>query len=250
MYKPASTALYYITLSSNRVYTFTINTTNNNPTIYSFNKNGVLVWEKTFSNTQNYVLHLTIDKNDNVLFSGDNNNRLYCLNAANGNILWQFPMTNPSVRPIVDSDNTVYCIESGVTPAKLFAIKDGIKKWEYNTGTSGIGIGRDAFAMTLEGNILCGLSNGMIHCVNKNTGTIMWSMTLGYEVCRMVVDKVGTIFASNSNYELFAINPNNQTIKWKYTDPASQVITNFAIGPNYDIYVLTFAWPTTVYVLR
>ena len=237
---------------SNRIYTVVKNVLDGAPSIYSFNKNGEVAWKKTFPNSAVYYYPcLTIDKNDNVLFSGGNNNYLYCLNAAvNGNILWQFPMTNPAVRPIVDSDNTVYCVEAGVTSstAKLFAIKDGIKKWEYNTGTSGIG--RDAFAMTLEGNILCGFPNGMIHCVNKNTGTLMWSIntTTGSEVYSIVVDKVGTIFASNMTCELFAINPTTQTIKWKYTDPDGQVIIAFGIGPNYDIYVLNNG--STRYVLR
>jgi hypothetical protein len=40
------------------------------------------------------------------------------------------------------------------------------------------------------------------------------------------------------NKDLFAINPNTGATLWKYTDPYNQVITDFAIGPKNDIYVL------------
>jgi outer membrane protein assembly factor BamB len=225
----------FITLGLNSLYIVSI-TPGVNMNVYSFNKyTGEQEWIRTFSSA-NVGMCVTIDKNNDVIVCTGSGNYVFCLNAANGFTKWNFIMGHPIARPMVGSDNTVYCFEySG--GGRMYAFKDGIVKWVYETGGAK-NQDKYAVAMTLEGNILYGPNNSNLVCLNKDTGEVMWTTNLVAKCNRIVVDKVGTIFASNMNKDLFAINPNTGATLWKYTDPYNQVITDFAIGPKNDIYVL------------
>jgi outer membrane protein assembly factor BamB len=119
---------------------------------------------------------------DGKVYCGNNDGRLYCIEAASGKKLWDFLTGDlvESTPTIVDGsvvfgsfDGNVYCLDAA----------NGKERWHFRTGLRLAGFtgiddvkqGVDSSAAVVEGRVYFGAWDGKMYCVDCNNGKELWS---------------------------------------------------------------------------
>jgi outer membrane protein assembly factor BamB len=144
-------------------------------------------------------------------------NYLYAIYSNNGTLKWKYKAGNDiHGSPAIGKDGTIYFgkDESGSPPYSGYIIAlypDGTEKWRYKTNHfiySSPAIGED-------GTIYCGSHDTYLYALSPDNGTLKWKYKTGDWVGRgpSVADD-GTVYFGSWDGYLYAVYPNG-TLKWK-----------------------------------
>jgi outer membrane protein assembly factor BamB len=177
--------------------------------LYAMNPNGTVKW--TYP-TGGDLDSSPVIGDDGTIYVGSESKTIHAI-YPNGTRKWVFN-TNHVVlsSPAIGPDGTIYC---GCHDTYLYALypENGTLKWKYQTG----GWIRVSPCIGDDGTIYVVSFDEYLHAVYPN-GTMKWktfcgagtSPTIGWD---------GTIYCGG--YDLYAINPENGSVKWVYDAPGT-----------------------------
>jgi len=185
--------------------------------LYAFNPNGTLKWNY---DTGKILSSPAIGEDGTIYFGTSdggtpNEGSIYALNP-NGTLKWRFrPDHLVYSSPAIGDDGTIYC---GCHDEYLYALySNGTLKWKFKTGHWI----RVSPCIADDGTIYCVSLDGFLYALYPN-GTLRWKTDMGEAGTSPSIGHDGTIYAGY--YSLFAIEPNNGSIKWTFTPGGTSVI--------------------------
>jgi outer membrane protein assembly factor BamB len=181
-----------------------------NGNLYAINPNGTAKW--TYS-TGGDLYSSPVVGDDGTIYVGSGSKTIHAL-YPNGTRKWVFN-TNQVVysSPAIGPDGTIYC---GSHDTYLYALnpENGTLKWKYKTGDWI----RVSPCISDDGTIYVISFDCYLHAVNSN-GTMKWKTYLGQAGTSPTIGWDGTIYCGFR--ELYAINPQNGSVKWVYDVPGT-----------------------------
>jgi len=178
------------------------------------NNNGIVKWK--FRRWGCMESSPAIDNNSTIYIGGNKYYGSLWAVYPNGMEKWQFNTNGWVVSsPAIAEDSTVYV---GSRDGKMYAIhQNGTEKWRF-----GAGGGVDSSpAIAEDGTIYFGVlgpgnDKGRVYAINPN-GTEKWHFDTGFWVYESpAIGGDGTVYVSSSDDRLYALYPNNGTLKWKF----------------------------------
>ena len=157
---------------------------------------------------------------------GDEFGKVYCLDLNTGKPIWTFKARNAvySMPAIADDrvifgscDSSIYCL----------SFADGSKLWEYKTNHTVMGspliAGKTAYI---------GGSDGCYRALDVKTGKVNWEFCelKGYVESKPILYEGKLIFGAWDTY-LYAVNPKNGKLIWKWTNEKSMHMSPAACIP-------------------
>ncbi|AWD92957.1 hypothetical protein HSE3_gp005 [Bacillus phage vB_BceM-HSE3] len=140
---------------------------------------------------------------------------------------------------LIDSDGTVYTVESNQTVAGTVVSydKNGVKQWSYTPPNGVMNL-----VLSKDGKLYF-RSAGKLHAISKTDGTPVWSLELpnnnpSNTFTSTTIDKDGVIYTNQLNI-LYAINPDG-TIKWE-RDFGKNILSQVKIDKEGRIFLETSA---------
>ena len=148
---------------------------------------------------------------DGKVFVGSMDGKVYCLDADDGGIVWQF-LTGGSVRssPVV-VDNGVFV---GSTDAKVYCLNtsDGKRIWSYLTGGSVF-----SSPVVVEDRVFVGSNDGYLYCLNATDGDEVWSYHTGCFVFSSPAVADDRVFVGSGDNNVYCLNATDGDEVWRYT---------------------------------
>jgi len=160
---------------------------------------------------------------DGRVFIGNNDRKLYCIEAATGKKLWDFA-TGDQVEstPAVSGDLVVF----GSFDGKVYCLETvtGKKRWEFATGPRLAGFpgiedvkqGVDSSAAIVDGRVVFGAWDGKAYCVDLKTGHLIWSVQTKGPVhyCSPVV-AAGRVYLGTADGTLHCWDAKDGKVVWE-----------------------------------
>jgi len=173
-----------------------------------------------------------IDKNG-VLYLPANDHYLYALNP-DGSLRWRYNINHWGTdSPALAEDGTIYVCS---LDNHLYAINpDGTLKWRFNALDNII---QSSPMIGEDGTVYFGICGpgfdiGRVYAVNPD-GTEKWHTDVGdYVYCTPAIGDDGTVYITSNDWYLYALNPDNGSVKWKFRTGAGEP----SIGADGTIYV-------------
>ena len=144
---------------------------------------GIKLWESYLG--ENSYCSGTCALSDDKIFQATFDGNLYCLNKEEGRILWKYTVNSeiPSLIPmntIVDGNRVYLTGSTLIDPTiKMYGelcsidIEDGSLIWKKVMGQI------EGWPSIYNNNLYVGDCSGKFHCLNKDTGTEVWSYQFG-----------------------------------------------------------------------
>ncbi len=146
-----------------------------------------VIWEY---NSGTYIESAPAVKNDFVYY-GCNNDRIYCLNIADGSLVWYYttgadikasPALNDDLLFVGSKDDKMYCLDADPSDGIDEGIQDPTGSdydlvWTFTTGGD-----LYSSAAIAENKIYFGSFDKNVYCLNSNDGSLEWQYDLGLRV--------------------------------------------------------------------
>ncbi|HYK77833.1 MAG TPA: PQQ-binding-like beta-propeller repeat protein [Daejeonella sp.] len=172
------------------------------------------------------------------IYFGAWDRHLYALNLKDGSLAWKWNngsdnrMFSPAMCTPVAADGVVYIVAPDRYITALDA-ENGQVYWRSNAVTvrESIGISADkklVYGKTMNDEIVA-------FKAGKESAEIAWKMNcnFGYEhVPSMLIEKDGLVYFGTKNSTVYAVDPQNQQIKWAYKTDNSMANTVNVVGPG------------------
>jgi outer membrane protein assembly factor BamB len=177
--------------------------------LYALYPNGTVKWWYYIGQS---IFSSPVIGDDGTIYVGSAGNSIHAI-YPNGTRKWVFNTDHVVYSsPAIGPDGTIYC---GCHDTYLYALypENGTMKWKYKTGNWI----RASPCVADDGTIYVVSLDEYLHAVYPN-GTMRWktfcsagtSPTIGWD---------GTIYCGG--YDLYAINPENGSVKWVYDAPGT-----------------------------
>jgi len=192
---------------------------------YAIYPDGTLKWK----NEDKYVIRsaATIDENG-ILYVGSSfgSYGLYAINP-NGTTKWRFPCGDIYSSPAIGDDGTIYF---GSEDHNIYALNpDKTLKWKFTTDY----VVYSSPAIGDDGTVYCGSHDTYLYALYPNNGTLKWKYKTGHWIrTSPCIADDGTIYVVSLDNYLHAVYING-TMKWK-TDVGAG--TSPTIGQDGTIY--------------
>jgi outer membrane protein assembly factor BamB len=182
---------------------------------------------------------------DGTIYVGSNECCLFALNS-NGTLRWRFDTGFwIDSSPAIGNDGTIYV---GSNDDYFYAINpNGTLKWKFNAGDTIF----SSPAIAVDGTIYFGVIGpgwnlGRIHALNPD-GTEKWHFdTSDWVYSSPAIGEDGIVYCSSNNNHLYALFPENGTLKWSFKRGA--FMGSPSIGDDGTIY--TACWDDYLYALH
>jgi outer membrane protein assembly factor BamB len=180
---------------------------------------------------------------DGTIYTGSQAGKLYAINP-DGTLKWSYT-TGDGINessPAIGSDGTIYI---GALDNKLYAINpNGTLKWAYTTGDM---ISCSSPAVSSDGTVYIGSNDKKLHAVDSN-GNLKWVFTTDSTVhSSPAIGEDGTVYIGGNwtDNSLYALNPDNGSIKWIFNTKdydesgfdEGGAVSSPAIGNDGTIYI-------------
>lgn len=147
-----------------------------NGAIFCVDKNGVPMWSRTMSSAIYSTPSASLGR---VLF-GSTDGKVYCLNETSGSILWNFPTPGPVMSsPALDANKMVAIVASDAGILYALDITSGTPRWSQSFFSS---VGICSPAISSNGLVYIGASNGLLSCFNETNGALIWNRPMASPV--------------------------------------------------------------------
>ncbi len=210
--------------------------------ILKFSQDSKLIWKKNYYDKKEIKQKPTIyfATENNILIVADSLAKLYAMDYSNGNILWKKINTTSFNSEIKIIDDKVFIVDLD-NRIKCISLKDGKEIWNFNTEKSFIKSQKKISLVVYNDLVTFMDTFGDINALDLNTGKLVWqTQTINEDIyessfliksSRLVYDN-GTIFVSNNQNKLFAIDSKNGFVKWEQlikSDLEPAIIDNLLI---------------------
>ncbi len=210
--------------------------------ILKFSQDSKLIWKKNYYDKKEIKQKPTIyfATDNNILIVADSLAKLYAMDYSNGNILWKKINTTSFNSEIKIIDDKVFIVDLD-NRIKCISLKDGKEIWNFNTEKSFIKSQKKISLVVYNDLVTFMDTFGDINALDLNTGKLVWqTQTINEDIyessfliksSRLVYDN-GTIFVSNNQNKLFAIDSKNGFVKWEQlikSDLEPTIIDNLLI---------------------
>ena len=193
--------------------------------VLKFKKDSNLIWKK------NHYLKKEIKEkpliyfaaNKKILIAADTIANLYAMNYSNGDLIWKTLNAVPFHSEIKIFEDKVFLVDFE-NVIKCISIINGKELWRFGTEKTLIKSQRKLSLIIQNGLVVFIDTAGDINALDINTGNLIWqSQTINEDIfestfllksSRLVSDNQ-TIFVSNNQNKLFAIDFRNGVIKWE-----------------------------------
>lgn len=165
-----------------------------------------------------------IAKHQNILIVTYGSNSVVALDAKNGDMLWQYKLSNISrASPVISGelafiitiDNKIYC----------FDIHSGVSKWAMSGAVESLGVFGSASPAVGGDKVIAPYSSGQLFAIGVTTGQVIWDVSLiksqqnstslylnDIDTSPVISD--GIVYVANYTGALFAIDLSTGQIKW------------------------------------
>ena len=155
---------------------------------------------------------------DGRLFVLGSNDVLYALDMVSGKVLWTFKKDFPVSRPVIKwssspvcSDDTVYVgFSDGTFSAVNMSSGTAVMEKRFTSRTKFKDV--DATPYVDDRYIIVPSYDGNLYCLNKKTGSEVWSVKDGG--AKAVSVEGDTVYFSSDEGYLYSININSGSVKW------------------------------------
>jgi outer membrane protein assembly factor BamB len=158
-----------------------------------------------------------------LVYSGSDDNHVYCLNAASGGQVWNYTTGNdvessPAVAGglvyVGSDDNHVYCLNA----------TNGTQVWNYTTGGAVW-----SSPAVVAGLVYVGSDDDNVYCLNATTGTRLWNYTTGNAVWSSPAVAGGLVYVGSDDNNVYCLNAASGARVWNYTT-GSDVVSSPAVA--------------------
>ncbi len=177
--------------------------------------------------------------NEDKIFIGTLNGKIFCINSEDGEILWQTDVDDSIYSsPVVVENFLIVCTMSG--KIYLFNSSNGEKLWEKEIKSSIF-----SSPSVNDNTIFIGTIGKIFYALNMENGDIKWEFkTEGKIYSTPAVNETMVMFGCNDKF-LYAIDQKNGKLLWKFNSNglinASPVIAGKSVyfgSLNHDIFEL------------
>ncbi len=172
--------------------------------------NGTKKWKAKFGQCESSPL--LYDKN---LYVTSLNGNLYCLNAANGDKVWEYKTANEDqAQPIRSSpatDGTV--IVFGCDNGMIYGVDRlaGTEQWKFSAGESIF-----ASPIVTRGRVIVGSLNGKVYSLDVRTGKMVWSFDTKSRVFGSASTNDTLLFVGTTDGHCYALDVDQGTVEWSF----------------------------------
>lgn len=151
---------------------------------------------------------------ESKVYSGSSDHNLYCLNEANGKLLWKYT-TNDAIisKPVIYHHHPSPVVIFGSHDKNLYALdaKTGKLVWSFATKGSVI-----SDPLVHEEKVIFGSGDEFIYAVNGKSGQLIWRIKADGLMRQQPIVKDNILYAFVRNtYLWYAINLSNGKIVWR-----------------------------------
>jgi len=177
------------------------------------------------------IITTTIKPQDNALYFGDDDNKMYSINIADGSLIWSYttaaqikssPLVYGGMSISGSDDNNIYCVD--FLPG---AGQQGLLRWSLPTQERV----RSSAAIHIPSNtVLIGCHDYNLYAINHVTGALKWKYPTG-SLINSSPTVVGNYayFTSYDKY-MYCIDVRTGSLRWKtnmnYSADGSPVVDN------------------------
>ena len=144
---------------------------------------------------------------DGRVYVGSWDNKVYCLNASTGSLIWNYTTGNSlynSIPAVVDGrvyvgsyDRNVYCLNAST----------GSFIWSYTTGNY-----VDSSPAIADGKVYIGSEDKKVYALNASTGSLIWSYTTGDAMWSSPAVVDGKVYVGSKDYKVYAFGSHDISI--------------------------------------
>ncbi|MEW6215392.1 MAG: PQQ-binding-like beta-propeller repeat protein, partial [Nitrospirota bacterium] len=167
-----------------------------------------------------------------IVYVGSADGCMYALDLWKGELIWKFQVDRvreDSIfwedldflpeNKIINHIVTTACISKdkiffGTIDGSVYALdiaQQGKPVWKINIGVDRL----YSSPLYLDGKVLFGSYAKKVHCLNSETGDILWEVNLDNKIYNAVTIKDRNLFVTTIDEKLYAIDIDSQQIKWK-----------------------------------
>jgi outer membrane protein assembly factor BamB len=147
---------------------------------------------------------------DGKVYVGSEDDKVYCLNAATGTLIWSYKtgsdVRSPAVaggRVYVGSwDDKVYCLDAAT----------GASLWNYTTGGA-----VPSSPAVAGGKVYVGSYDTKVYCLNAATGAFIWKYAIGGQVYSSPAVADGNVYVGSKDGNVYCLNATTGDWIWNYT---------------------------------
>jgi outer membrane protein assembly factor BamB len=182
-------------------------------------KNGKLIWRMTLENGVEGGAAVASSGGQDKLYFGASNGDFYCLNVADGKVLWSTPVrTETLAAPTVD-EGVVY-FQTGTDVVYALDAETGKQLWVYNRQVTGnFSIRATSRPTVYKDKLLVGFSDGFVVALKKRDGGVLWERKISQSGRFRDVDSTpivdeGQVFVSSYDGALVALELESGDRNW------------------------------------
>jgi outer membrane protein assembly factor BamB len=147
-----------------------------------------------------------------TVFVGSDDNNLYAIDAATGNLKWQYPALGKVYTPAAKDglvfaasfDNYIYALDP-----------NGNLRWKTNMGSS------TASPPIAYNNILYGGFDKNIYAIYMINGTVKWKYTADGTIESTPAISQGIVYTGSNDDKIYALDAGNKNLRWSYATGGS-----------------------------
>ncbi len=147
---------------------------------------------------------------ENCVYFGSYDKKLYCLDARNGNKIWDFDTgaytfsSSPCIAQglvYYGSGNTLYCIEA----------RTGEKLWSFDTV-----LGFQSNPCISHGFVYFGSNDKKLYCLKSRDGSKLWDFTTGNVVVSSPYVQKGSVYFGSDDYNFYCLDTKEGKKIWDF----------------------------------
>jgi len=218
--------------------------------VYCFNETtGELVWKSVGEGTNSSACVV-----NGKVFIGSYSGNVYCLNASNGDKIWNLNIggmieASPTVVDgkvfigsqkhetapyFYETTNYFYCLNE--SSADII--------WKFEADGSGQGLASSP--AVADGRVFIGFDDGNIYCFNESTGASLWNHTTGNVVFSSPTVVDGKVFVGSGDGNIYCLEELTGALVWNYTTGGLVDSSTAVAGGR----VFVGSWDKNVYALN
>lgn len=164
------------------------------------------------------------------LYFGSSNGQFYCVNVADGKVVWEFPVRAETLAaPTVESG--IVFFQNGADVVFALDAKTGKQLWFFNRQTTGQLSIRATTRPTVAGDLVyVGFSDGFVVALKKRDGTLAWERKIGkgnrfHDVDSTPVVDGKQLFVASFDGTLMSLDKDTGEVSWSVEEGAYVPVT-------------------------
>jgi len=147
---------------------------------------------------------------DNKVYIGSADYHLYCLDAATGTLLWSYKTGYPIYSSPTVFEDKVYI---GSNDGKLYCINatTGLEQWSVSTGCF-----IHTTPVVVDDSVYVASGNTYVYCYQKDTGVLLWQYLTGGAILASPTVSDGYVYVGSTNGHLYCLQATTGALLWDY----------------------------------